>query len=114
MICCLVRKTSFESTLNAAEDIYEKLFSKGHIQNSDDQSMDCTVSGDGDWSKRENSSINWLVMLISKENGECIDSYVMSKKCKGFSMQVTKKNSPDHQECLANHVCRTNHSGSSG
>lgn len=30
----------------------EKLLAKGHALNSHDQSVDCTVSGDGIWSKR--------------------------------------------------------------
>ena len=67
---------------------------KGHVQNSDDQSMDCTLSDDIAWSKRGHSLINGLVTLISKENGKCIDSYVMSKKCKGCSMWANRKNSP--------------------
>ena len=86
MLFNLHRKTASESNLNAAKDTYEKFLSKGHVQNSDDQSMDCTVSGDGAWSKRENSSINGLVTLISKEYGKCINSYVLSKKLKGSLM----------------------------
>ena len=69
-------KTARENTLNAAKDIYEKLLSKGHVQNLEDPSIDCTVSGDGTWSNRGHSSINGLVTLISKENGQYIDSYV--------------------------------------
>ena len=53
-------KTASESTLNVAKDNYEKLLPKGHVQYSDDQSMDCTVSGIGTWSKMEHSSINGL------------------------------------------------------
>ena len=37
---------------DAAKDTYEKLLSKGHVQNSDDQSMDNTIPGDSVWSKR--------------------------------------------------------------
>ena len=64
-------KTASENTLNGTKDrpTYEKLLSKGHVKNSDDQSMDCTVSGDGTCLKRGHSSINGLIMLISKEIG---------------------------------------------
>ena len=41
-----------ETASDAAKDTYEKLLSKGHVQNSDDQSMDNTISGDSVWSKR--------------------------------------------------------------
>ena len=68
--------------------------------------MDCTVSGDGAWSKRGSSSINGLPTLISKENGSCIDSYVMFKKCKSCSVWANEKNSPGYQEWFANHVFR--------
>ena len=101
----LYSKTANESTFNATKDTYEKLLSKGHVQNSDDQSMDCTVFGDGVCSKSGHSSINGLVTLISKENGKCTDSHVVSKKCKGCSIWANKKNSPGYQEWLANHVC---------
>ena len=70
--------------------------------------MHYTVSGDGTWSSRGHSSINVLVTLISKENGKCIDSYVISKKCKDCSMWADKKDSAGYQECLASHVCQAN------
>ena len=104
----------FTVPLNATKDTHEKLLSKTHVHNSKDQSVDCTVPGDGAWSKKGHSSIYELVKLISKENGKCIESYIMSKKCKGCSMWAKKKNFPGYQEWLGNHVCQTNHSGSSG
>ena len=104
----------FTVPLNATKDTHEKLLSKTHVHNSKDQSVDCTVPGDGAWSKKGHSSIYELVKLISKENGKCIESYIMSKKCKGCSMWAKKKNFPEYQEWLANHVCQANHSGSFG
>ena len=91
-------KTASKSTLYVATDTYERY----------------TVSGDDIWSKTEHLSINWLVTLISKKNGKCIDSYVVSKKCKGCSLWANEKNSPGYQEWLTNHVCQVNLSRSSG
>ena len=69
-------KAASESTLNVARDTYERY----------------TVSGDCTWSNIERSSLNGLVTLISKENGRCIDSYVMTKKFKGYSLWANKNN----------------------
>ena len=68
-------KTASKSALYIATDTYERY----------------TISGDDTWSKTEYSSINVLVTLISKENGKCIDSYVVSKKCEGCSLWANEK-----------------------
>lgn len=63
--------------------------------------------------QRGHSLINGLVTLISKGNGKCVYSYIMSKKCKDSSVW-TNKNFPGYEELLSNRVCQANYSGSSG
>ena len=74
----------------------------------------CQVSVDGTWQKRGHASINGVVTVIADNNGNCLDTHVLSKTCFGCKMWEGKKNYPRYNDWLLNHVCSTNHEGSSG
>lgn len=85
------------------------------IHNSNDSSaavIDTKVSGDGAWQKRGYSSLNGVVTLISA--GKCIDTEVLSKKCKQCEMWTYKKGSVEYDNWKEEHVCSINHIGSAG
>jgi hypothetical protein len=74
----------------------------------------CQVSVDGTWQKRGYSSMNGVVTLISRENGKCLDTAVLSKYCKGCAMWNGNKNKPGYLNWKTNHICQANHNTSSG
>jgi hypothetical protein len=86
-----------------------------HFNKTVDDSVviDAKVSGDGAWQKRGYSSLNGVVTLISE--GKCIDTEVLSKKCKQCEMWELKKMNVDAYNNWNNsHVCSINHVGSAG
>jgi len=76
--------------------------------------INCQVSVDGTWQKRGHQSLNGIVTIISKENGKCLDTIVLSKKCRGCSYWKTKTLKPGYFHWKLNHVCDANHEKSSG
>ena len=69
-----LKETVVESCQKAAKETRQSLDC-----NDDDIIQGCQVSVDGTWQKRGHISLNGL-MLISRENGKCLDYHVMSKK----------------------------------
>ena len=80
----------------------------------DNSITNCQVSVDGTWQKRGYSSMNGVVTLISRENGKCLDTAVLSKYCKGCAMWKGKKNKPGFLNWQTNQICQANHKKSSG
>ena len=80
----------------------------------EDEISNCQVSVDGTWQKRGHASINGVVTVISRENGKCLDTHVMSKSCMGCKMWSHRKNDPHYNDWKLNHNCQANHVGSSG
>ena len=80
----------------------------------DNSITNCQVSVDGTWQKRGYSSMNGVVTFISRENGKCLDTAVLSKYCKGCAMWKGKKNKPGYLNWQTNHICQANHKKSSG
>lgn len=99
------------STLKASKETHELIASKSNLVTN---VTDCRVSFDGTWQKRGHASINGVVTAISGENGKCLDTYVMSKHCKGCVIWNGKENQIGYIEWLSNHQCSINHVGSSG
>lgn len=102
--------TAKESTFLAAKETKEKISPCA----PDGSVVDCQVSLDGTWQKRGHASINGVVTLMSKENGKCIDTYTLSKKCQACHYWEGKTNKPGYFDWKNNHVCNANHDKSSG
>eukprot|EP00794_Sanderia_malayensis_P002927 gene2927-3381_t len=92
-------KTAVESCQNAGRETKESLSFK-----DDNGPQDCQVSVDGSWQKRGHISLNGVVMLISRENGKCLDYTIMSKKCKSCQFWKTRTNDPGYAAWYANHA----------
>ena len=82
------------SCKNAADEVRVANGNKEDVSN-------CQVSVDGTWQKRGHASINGVVTVISKT-------------CFGCKMWEGKKYYSGYNDWLLNHVCSTNHEGSSG
>ena len=70
---------SQESMLKASEEIRCRIIG---TNSPGEMVADSDVSLDGTWQKRGHSSVNGVVMAISKETGKCVDVAVLSKECK--------------------------------
>ena len=70
------------------------------------------ISIDGTWQRRGHSSLNGVVTIIS--GGKCIDSMVMSKRCRGCAVWERKQGTAAYNAWKATHICRINHTKSSG
>ena len=81
---------------------------------SDDAVADLNVSVDGTWQTRGFSSLNGVVTLMSSINGKCLDTDVLSKKCRACQHWTTKKGTPEYDRWKNEHSCTINHRNSSG
>ena len=83
---------------------------------SEDQVVDIDASFDGTWQKRDYSSLNGVVTVISKDSGKCIDYRIMSKKCSVCSSWQNKRGTPEYDRFIADHYgkCAINSDGSAG
>ena len=99
-----------ESTSRAAKETQEKISPEA----TEMDITNCQVSLDGSWQKRGHVSINGVVTVMSKENAKCLDTHVMSKKCKGCDHWEKRKAQTGYDDWKMNHVCQTNHTKSSG
>ena len=79
-----VASASMSSAANETKDIISK------SSNVNDVSA-CQVSVDGTWQKRGHQSLNSIVTAISRENGKCFDSILLTKFCKACSYWNKKK-----------------------
>ena len=72
--------------VQTAQESIKEATKQIHFNKTVDDSVviDAKVSGDGAWQKRGYSSLNGVVKLISE--GKCIDTEVLSKKCKQYEM----------------------------
>ena len=75
-------RVSKTSMTDATEEIHQ-----GNIQegDSEDSVAKITVSCDGTWQKRGNSSSNGVVTVIAADTGKCLDYRVLSKHCDACS-----------------------------
>ena len=84
-------------------------------KNKDEQGIsDVTVSCDGSWQKRGQSSLNGVVTVISSGSGKCLDYRVMIKTCKACEPWESRKGTEEYELFLSHHECDINHEGSSG
>ena len=79
-----------------------------------DQGMiDSQIAIDGTWQKRGHSSLHGVVVAMSKE-GKVIDCEVMSKHCKQCQIWSKKEGTAEYLKWKAEHICKINHTKSSG
>ena len=81
---------------------------------SDDAVTDLNVSVDGTWQTRGFSSLNGVVTLMSSINGKCLDTDILSKKCRACQYWTKKKGTPEYERWKNEHSCTINHRTSSG
>ena len=62
--------------------------------------------------KRGYSSLNGVVTLIS--NGKCIDTEVLSKKCKQCGQWEHRKDTVEYSNWKEKHICAINQTGIAG
>lgn len=67
-----------------------------------DGNRDLTVAIDGTWQKRGHTSLHGVVVVTSPDTGKVIDFEVVSKHCRGCSLNIS------------GHKCSKNYEGSSG
>ena len=101
----------------AANASMERAAEKVHNQAGHNVPMDpsialCDVSVDGTWQKRGHNSLNGVVTAIC--NGLCVDRHVMSKYCRLCQKWESKKGTAEYNEWKLQHICKKNHSKSSG
>ena len=70
------------------------------------------VNGDDAWQKRAYLSLNGVLTLIS--DGKCIDTEVLSKKCKQCEQWEHRKDTDQHSHWKEKHICAINQIGSAG
>ena len=70
------------------------------------------VSSDNGCQKRGYLSLNGAVTLIS--DGKCIDTEVLSKKCKHYEQWKHRKDTTEYSNWKEKHICAINHTGSAG
>eukprot|EP00112_Aurelia_sp_Birch-Aquarium-sp1_P007296 Seg1794.8 transcript_id=Seg1794.8/GoldUCD/mRNA.D3Y31 product="hypothetical protein" protein_id=Seg1794.8/GoldUCD/D3Y31 len=77
---------------------------------------DCHVSVDGTWQRRGYAYLNGIVTLMSRENGKCLDTYVMTKTCKSCQHWEARKGTDQYDKWKMKHQekCAINHRESSG
>ena len=102
------QKVANGSTFKAAQKTYCLISRK---MNSCEPVMDSQISIDDTWQKHGHTSAKSVVTAISKENGKCIDTHVLSEICKGCSMWGKNRNKPGYQEWKTNHNRQINHAG---
>ena len=95
------------SMKNAAKEVFQISKQTSDVRN-------CQVSVDGTWQKRGYSSLNGVVSVISSETKKCLDVAILSKFCKACQHWSTKTEHPKYEQWKASHVCKANHSKSSG
>ena len=101
--------SALESKKNAVCEVREKLEVK-----SNDEVLECGVSIDGTWQRCEFASLNGVVAAVALDNNKVIDTYVMSKYCKGGQKWDRRKDHPSFNDWKAIHYCSINHEGSAG
>ena len=106
-LCKAYETVAIQSTTRAAFQTRMNLFVDHN------KPINCQVSVDGTWQKRGHQSLNVIVIIISKENGKCLDAIVLSKKCRGLYWK-TKTLNPGYLHWSLNHVCDAYHEKSSG
>ena len=102
---------SQESMLKASEEIKCRIIG---TDSPGEMVADSDVLLDGTWQKRGHSSVNGIVMAISKETGKCVDVAVLSKECKACQYWSHKKGTVAFNIWQAGHNCLINHTKSSG
>lgn len=75
---------------------------------------DCHVSVDGTWQRRGYASLNGIVTLMSRQNGKCLDTHVMTKTCKSCQHWEDRKGTDQYDKWKMEHKCPINHRESSG
>ena len=58
--------------------------------------------------------LHGIVTLISRENGKCLETHVMTKTCKGCQHWEAKKGTDQYDKWKMEHKCPINHRESSG
>ena len=82
-----------------------------HIDTVSD--IPCTrISVDGTWQKRGHSSLHGVVTAISGD--KCLDVEIKSRHCFSCKMWENKHGTSDYQIWKLNHICKINHTKSSG
>ena len=76
-----------ENTKKAAVEV-RKIINNGATS---DDIVDCQISIDGTWQKRGHSSLNGVVVAISKDNRKVLDFHTMSKFCKSCEVWSKRK-----------------------
>ncbi|XP_065658536.1 uncharacterized protein LOC136083057 [Hydra vulgaris] len=84
------------------------------LQKTSLATTDICVSCDGTWHKRGYSSLNGVFSVISTVSGKVLDVEVMSRYCKGCSInQDLQKSNPNaYAQWKNSHVCKYNYQGS--
>ena len=70
------------------------------------------VNGDDAWQKRVYLSLNGVFTLIY--DGKCIDTEVLSKKCKQCEQWEHRKDTVKHSHWKEKHICAINQTASAG
>ena len=86
-------------------DALEHPLSKSKDPN-DDTVIDTAVSCDGSWQKRGYSSLNYVVTVISMDNGEILDIEPLTRTCKSCLLHEKLKTSDPKRfkEWKINHI----------
>lgn len=109
-INCQIHNAYVETAQVSMKRAAAQVHSAGPLDSSN--VVDAQVSGDGAWQKRGYSSLNGVVTLISA--GKCVDTEVLSKKCKECEVWEHQKGTSNYDDWLQTHNCAINHTGSAG
>ncbi|XP_065675570.1 uncharacterized protein LOC136091785 [Hydra vulgaris] len=106
IIATAVKTVAEQTMINAANKLQKTSLATTNI----------CVSCDGTWHKRGYSSLNGVFSVISTVSGKVLDVEVMSRYCKGCSInQDLQKSNPNaYAQCRNSHVCKYNYQGSAG
>ena len=83
--------------------------------NSETDTLEVAVSGDGSWPTRGFSSNYGAYFVMSIVTGKVLDVHIMSKYCRRCSLTGDKmdKDSEEYKQWKESHVCEKNYEGSS-
>jgi len=104
----------------ATEKLFQKACTKEKNltsgQQSDANSTELTVSGDGTWKKRGYTFLFGVASLIGYYSGKIVDILVKSSYCKQCEIWSKRRNTEEYNDWFENHQnhCSANHTGSSG